>query len=128
MAFHADGAGDGEAVLRYATSAAHRAAGLASHQEAAAQFGRALRFAAGADPATAGALYDGLAREASLIDRWQDAADAGEHALALWRGRVTSCAGGDDAPAVPHDVAPVPRTGIDRRGRGRAGDPAAART
>jgi DNA-binding CsgD family transcriptional regulator/tetratricopeptide (TPR) repeat protein len=85
MAFHADCAGDGEAVLRYATSAAHRAAGLASHQEAAAQFGRALRFVAGADRATAGALYDGLAREASLIDRWQDAADAGEHALALWR-------------------------------------------
>jgi hypothetical protein len=37
MAFHAEGAGEGEAVLRYATSAARRAAALASHREAAAQ-------------------------------------------------------------------------------------------
>ena len=51
MAFHAEGAGDGGAVLRYATAAARRAASLASHQEAAAQFQRALRFTAGADPA-----------------------------------------------------------------------------
>jgi len=85
MAFHAEEAGDGEAVLRYATSAARRAAALASHREAAAQFERALRFAAGTNPATAAALCDGLAYEASLIDRWQDAADAREHALELWR-------------------------------------------
>ena len=85
MAFHAEGASDGEAVLRYATSAARRAAALASHREAAAQFERALRFAAGTNPATAAALCDGLAYEASLIDRWQDAADAREHALELWR-------------------------------------------
>ncbi len=29
--------------------------------------------------------YDGLAAEAGLLDRWQDAADARERALALWR-------------------------------------------
>ena len=85
MAFHAEGAGDGGAVLRYATAAARRAASLASHQEAAAQFQRALRFTAGADPAAAAALYDGLATEAALIDRWQDVAEANEHALTLWR-------------------------------------------
>jgi DNA-binding CsgD family transcriptional regulator len=85
MAFHAEGAGDGRAALRYATAAAWRAAELASHREAAAQFGRALRFAAGTAPATAASLWDGLAYEAGLLDRWQDAADAGEHALALWR-------------------------------------------
>ena len=85
MAFHAEGAGDGGAVLRYATGAARRAASLASHQEAAAQFQRALRFTAGADPAAAAALYDGLATEAALIDRWQDVAEANEHALTLWR-------------------------------------------
>jgi hypothetical protein len=39
MAFHAEGAGDGGAVLRYATAAARRAASLASHQ--AGQAGRA---------------------------------------------------------------------------------------
>lgn len=85
MAFHAEGAGDGQAALRHATAAAWRAAELASHREAAAQFGRALRFAAGTAPATAASLWDGLAYEAGLLDRWQDAADAGEHALVLWR-------------------------------------------
>jgi len=85
MAFHAEGACDGPAVFRYASSAARQAAELASHREAAAQFGRALRFAAGADPATAAGLYDGLAYELGLLDRWHDAADAGEHALASWR-------------------------------------------
>ena len=85
MAFHAEGAGDGPAVFRYASSAARRAAELASHREAAAQFERALRFVAGADPATAAGLYDGLAYELGLLDRWDDAVDAGERALALWR-------------------------------------------
>ncbi len=85
MAFHAEGAGDGRAALRYATAAAWRAAELASHREAAAQFGRALRFAAGTAPATAARLWDGLAYEAGLLDRWQDAADAGERAFVLWR-------------------------------------------
>jgi DNA-binding CsgD family transcriptional regulator/tetratricopeptide (TPR) repeat protein len=85
MAFHAEGAGDGQAVFRYASSAARRAAELASHREAAAQFERALRFAGGAGPATAAGLYDGLAYELGLLDRWQDAVDAGDRALALWR-------------------------------------------
>ena len=44
----------GEAVLRYATRAACRAAGLASQQEAAAQFERALRFADGAESGDGG--------------------------------------------------------------------------
>jgi DNA-binding CsgD family transcriptional regulator len=86
MAFHAEGAGDGPAVLRYAPSAARQAAELASHREAAAQFERALRFAAEADPVTVAGLYDGLAEELTLLDRGQDAAGAGERALALWRG------------------------------------------
>ncbi len=58
---------------------------MASHREAAAQFERAVRFAADADAATAAGLYDGLAYEMSLIDRWQDAADAAERAITLWR-------------------------------------------
>ncbi|HEY2304631.1 MAG TPA: AAA family ATPase [Streptosporangiaceae bacterium] len=85
MAFHAEAAGDGPAALRYAAAAARRAAALASHREAAAQFERALRFADQADPATAASLHDSFAYEASLLDRWQEAADARERALALWR-------------------------------------------
>jgi DNA-binding CsgD family transcriptional regulator/tetratricopeptide (TPR) repeat protein len=85
LAFHAEGAADGPAVVRYATSAAYRATELASHREAVAQFERALLFAAGAPPATTAALYDGLAAEAGMLDRWQDAADSSERALELWR-------------------------------------------
>jgi DNA-binding CsgD family transcriptional regulator/tetratricopeptide (TPR) repeat protein len=85
MAFHAEGTADGPAVLRYAPSAARRATELGSHREAAAQFERALRFAALADPATVAGLYDGLAYEVTLLDRLQDAADARQSALGLWR-------------------------------------------
>jgi DNA-binding CsgD family transcriptional regulator/tetratricopeptide (TPR) repeat protein len=85
LAFHAEGAGDGPAVLRYATAAARRAADLASHQEAAAQYQRAVRFAADAETVTAAELYGALAREASLVDRWAEAEQAGARALELWR-------------------------------------------
>jgi DNA-binding CsgD family transcriptional regulator/tetratricopeptide (TPR) repeat protein len=85
MAFYAEAAGDGPAALRHASAAARRAAALASHREAAAQFERALRSTEGADPATVASLYGGFAYEASLLDRWQEAADARERALALWR-------------------------------------------
>jgi DNA-binding CsgD family transcriptional regulator/tetratricopeptide (TPR) repeat protein len=85
MAFHAEGTADGPAVLRYAPPAARRAAELGSHREAAAQFERALRFPAQADPASVAGLYDGLANEVTLLDRLQDAADARQSALGLWR-------------------------------------------
>jgi DNA-binding CsgD family transcriptional regulator/tetratricopeptide (TPR) repeat protein len=85
LAFHAEGAGDGELVLVHAPSAARRASALASHRVAVAQYERALRFASGADDRTTAALYDALAYEASLVDRWQDSADAAEAALGLWR-------------------------------------------
>jgi DNA-binding CsgD family transcriptional regulator len=85
LAFHAEAAADSAAVLRYAPAAARRAAGLGAHREAAAQYERALRFASGQDPGARAALYGAFAYEAGLLDRWQDAADAREQALALWR-------------------------------------------
>lgn len=85
LAYHAEVAGDRDAVLRFAPQAARRAAELASHREAAAQYRRALRFAADAELRERAALYDGLATELSLVDGWQDAAEAGEQALAMWR-------------------------------------------
>jgi len=85
LAFHAEEADDVAAVLRYAPAAARRAAGLASHREAVAQFDRALRFAAGADPVTVAGLYDELAAELTLLDRAEEAASACRHALELWR-------------------------------------------
>src|SRR5262249_31484030 len=85
MAFYAEAAGDVPAALRHASAAARRAVALGSHREAAAQFERALRCTEGADLATIASLHDGFAYEASLLDHWQDAADARERALALWR-------------------------------------------
>ena len=85
LAFHAEGAGDGPAVLRYASAAARRAVDLASHQEAAAQYRRAVRFAADTGPGTAAELYGALARETSLVDHWAEAEAAGTRALELWR-------------------------------------------
>jgi DNA-binding CsgD family transcriptional regulator/tetratricopeptide (TPR) repeat protein len=85
LAFHAEAAGDRPAVLHHAPRAARRAAELASHREAAAQFERALRFAAAADPDVAAGLHDGLAYQLVVVGRFQDAVDAGEQAVALWR-------------------------------------------
>jgi DNA-binding CsgD family transcriptional regulator/tetratricopeptide (TPR) repeat protein len=85
LAFHAEGAGDGASALHYAALAGRRAAKLGSHREAAAQFERALRFSAGAGSATQAGLWNELAFELSLLDRRQDAADACERALSLWR-------------------------------------------
>jgi DNA-binding CsgD family transcriptional regulator/tetratricopeptide (TPR) repeat protein len=85
MAFHAEGAGDEEAVVRHASLAARRAVDLGSHREAAAQYERALRWAAGAAPSALAELYTGLAEEATLGHRPQTAADADEQGLQLWR-------------------------------------------
>ena len=85
LAYHAEGADDRAAVGRFAPRAAARAAGLGSHREAAAQYERVLRFADRADPRQLAELYDLLAHETSYTDAWDRAADAGQHALDLWR-------------------------------------------
>ena len=85
LAHHAEGAGDGEAVLRHAPAAARRAAELAAHREAAAQYERALRFADALSPAERAALHDGLAAENAVVDRWEQAAEAWQQALELWQ-------------------------------------------
>jgi predicted ATPase len=61
MAFHAEAAGDQPTVLHHAPRAARQAAGLGAHREAAAQFKRALRFAADAGPDVAAGSMTGLA-------------------------------------------------------------------
>lgn len=85
LAHHADGAADTEGVLLHAPRAARRSAALASHREAAAQFERALRFASGADDRLRAELLDALAQELALVDRWDEAIQARERALELWR-------------------------------------------
>jgi DNA-binding CsgD family transcriptional regulator len=58
IAHHAEAAGDRAAVLEFAPAAAERAAALGAHREAAAQYGRALRFAEGLDPSERGELLE----------------------------------------------------------------------
>jgi DNA-binding CsgD family transcriptional regulator/tetratricopeptide (TPR) repeat protein len=81
LAHHAEGAGDAKAVLRHAPEAARRSSALGAHREAAAQFERALRFAADTDPAGLAALHESLAGEYSLLDRWEETEEALRAAL-----------------------------------------------
>ena len=63
LAHHAEAAGDGDAVLRFAPVAASRATAVGAHREAAAQYARALRWAGGLP----------LAEQAALLERQSDA-------------------------------------------------------
>jgi DNA-binding CsgD family transcriptional regulator/tetratricopeptide (TPR) repeat protein len=85
LAHHAEGAGDGPAVLQHALSAARKAADLGAHREAAAQYERALRFAAGLPPAEHAVLWDELSDADALLDRWAQVTEARQQALELWR-------------------------------------------
>jgi ATP/maltotriose-dependent transcriptional regulator MalT len=85
LAHHADGAGDGHAVLAHAPVAARRAAALGAHREAAAQYARALRFADGLDPAARAELLEGHSYECYLTDQLDQAVASRERALGCWR-------------------------------------------
>ena len=95
-AHHAEGAGDAAAVLEFAPRAGRTSSELAAHRDAAAQYERALRFAAGLLPGPAASLYDALAHELALVDRWQDSADTRVAALALWRAAGDRLREGDE--------------------------------
>jgi DNA-binding CsgD family transcriptional regulator/tetratricopeptide (TPR) repeat protein len=85
LAHHAEGAGDAPAVLRHAPEAARRSADLGAHREAAAQFERALRSAQDLGKPALAALYEGLADEYAVLDRWEQTEKARRSALALRR-------------------------------------------
>jgi DNA-binding CsgD family transcriptional regulator/tetratricopeptide (TPR) repeat protein len=84
LAFHAEGAGNAELVLRHAPSAGRRAAALGARREAAAQFERALRFVPKTDIRTRAELLDSLGEQLDIIDRWEDTANTRSEAAALW--------------------------------------------
>ncbi|HEX7211715.1 MAG TPA: LuxR C-terminal-related transcriptional regulator, partial [Propionibacteriaceae bacterium] len=85
LAFHAEGAGRADLVLRYGPRAARRASELWSHREAAAQYDRALRSAPESDSRTRAELSDALAHELALLDRWEESAETRIAAVELWR-------------------------------------------
>jgi DNA-binding NarL/FixJ family response regulator len=97
MAYHAEAAGEADLVRRYAPVAARCAAELGAHREAVAQFERALRYAPD-DKRELAELYDAYADVLALVDRWPAAAEARQHAIAIW-----------------HELGDVRREGHDHR-------------
>ena len=87
LAHHAEAAGDGPAVLRYAPAAGERAAALGSPREAQHHYWRALRFAEGIEPMQRARLLEGFAEHAYLSDMRAEAADAITEAIAIHRRR-----------------------------------------
>jgi DNA-binding CsgD family transcriptional regulator/tetratricopeptide (TPR) repeat protein len=85
VAHHAEGAGDAEAVLRFAPAAAERAARLGAYREAAAQYARALRFGDGLPPEDRAELFERRSHACYLTDQSVEAIEAVQHALEYHR-------------------------------------------
>ncbi|HUF82006.1 MAG TPA: AAA family ATPase [Burkholderiales bacterium] len=85
LAHHAEGAGDGGAVVKYAAAAARHAASVGSHREAAFQFARALRFMQNQPPEERAALLCEHAHECAALDRLDEAVARFGEAAATWR-------------------------------------------
>jgi tetratricopeptide (TPR) repeat protein len=85
LAHHAEAAGDADAVLRLAPAAAARAATLGAYREAAAQYGRALRFGDRLPLARRAELLERRSSACYLTDQNDAAIEAIEEALACRR-------------------------------------------
>ena len=85
LAHHAEAAGDGDAVLRFAPEAAVRAATLGAHREAVAQYRRSLRFGGGLPMRERAQLLERSARSCFVTDQYDTGIAALEEALDLRR-------------------------------------------
>jgi ATP/maltotriose-dependent transcriptional regulator MalT len=85
LAHHAEHAGDAVAVLRYAPAAAEEASRVGAYREAAAQYERALRFAADAPADERATLLERRSDALYLTDDQVAAIDALEEAIAHHR-------------------------------------------
>ena len=85
LAHHAEGAQDADGVLRWAPLAAERAAASGSHREAAAQYGRALRFAEAEERQLRAELFTRRAEECYLTSQIDAAIEAQQEALRCYR-------------------------------------------
>jgi DNA-binding CsgD family transcriptional regulator/tetratricopeptide (TPR) repeat protein len=95
LAYHAEAAGDVDAVVRFAPAAASGAASLGAHREAAAQYARALRFGDGLAAAARAELLEDLARECYLTDQYSEGIAALEQALEIRRSLGDNLREGD---------------------------------
>jgi DNA-binding CsgD family transcriptional regulator len=85
LAHHAEAAGDGPAVLRYAPAAGERAAERGSPREAQHHYWRALRFAEGIEPEARAELLERFCDHAYLSDMRSEAVGAIDEAIAIHR-------------------------------------------
>jgi tetratricopeptide (TPR) repeat protein len=85
VAYHAEQAGDGDAVRRFAPAAAEHAASVGAHREAADQHARALRFIGPQQHAERARLLELMATEDYLTDRNPEAIEALHEALEHYR-------------------------------------------
>lgn len=85
LVHHASGAGDADAVLKYALHAGNEAAAHGAHREAAALYGTALKHAAALEPVTRARLLGDLSYQCYLIDKNEEAIARRQEALAIWR-------------------------------------------
>jgi DNA-binding CsgD family transcriptional regulator/tetratricopeptide (TPR) repeat protein len=85
LAHHADLAGDAPAAVRYATAAAARAVAVGAHRQAAAQYGRALRYAENASPVERADLLEGRAAALYAADEQVESIADLHAAIALHR-------------------------------------------
>jgi DNA-binding CsgD family transcriptional regulator len=85
LAHHADAAGDADAVVELAPKAGAEAAAIGAHREAAAQYGRTLRFGAKLPPVVRAELLEQGGHECYLVDRFGDAIEWLESAVEIRR-------------------------------------------
>ena len=85
LAHHADAAGYGEAVLRFAPAAGARASSVGAHREAAGQYARALRYALELPPGERAELLKRRSHECYLTDQADDAIDSLREAIECYR-------------------------------------------
>jgi predicted ATPase/DNA-binding CsgD family transcriptional regulator len=95
LAHHAEAAGDGEAVLRFATAAAEQATMLGAYREAAGQYARVLRCASGLSPNDRVDLLLRQSEACFTADQYDVGIAALEEALALCRVTGSRSSEGD---------------------------------
>ena len=83
LAYHAEAAGDVDAVLQFGPRAAARASALGAHRESAAQYARALRFADNLAPGERVELLERRSYECMLTDQTNEALDTARTAIAI---------------------------------------------
>jgi DNA-binding CsgD family transcriptional regulator/tetratricopeptide (TPR) repeat protein len=85
LAYHAEEAGDGAAVLTHAVAAASRAVALGAHRQAADHYAQALRYGDGLDAQRRAELLEAYAQICFRLDRSQEAVELSARAVHCWR-------------------------------------------